>query len=494
MGAFPQTPYFTGLNEPVGQDVELKGLAVEGTLPAEVRGSFFRAVPDPAYPPKFASDHTLSGDGMVSRLSFNADGTADFSIRFVETARHKAEKELGRARFGKYRNPFTDDEDVRGIDRTVANTTPVWHAGRLLMAKEDGRPYRVDPRTLETIGSYDFDGALKSETMTAHVRIDASTGELFFYGYEADGLASKKVAYCIVGPDGVLKSEQWFDAPYCAMMHDFTISENYALFPIYPTTADRERIEAGGEHWHHEPERASWLGVMPRYGDVSEIKWFKGPKGCHSYHMMNAWEDESGLLHFDACLNNTNAFAFIREPSGIFMAPQEVQGALTRWTVDPTADGGDVTETIIGPPGDFPVIPAAKQGRRYGHGWMLSMNPDLQGPPLFAGPVGVAFNLLVRLDGMDTATPHVSQALPLPPQAGYNEPVHVPAKDPEHDGWLVMIVDRQVGENRFVHEAWVVDAGNLAAGPVAKVAIPARLRPQVHGWWVPQAQLDAAAA
>lgn len=488
MGAFPQTMYFTGLNAPVGEEVRLKGLKVEGTLPAEVRGSFYRAVPDPAYPPKFANDHTLSGDGMVSRLSFNADGTADFAIRFVETARYLAEKAAGRARFGKYRNPFTDDADVQGVDRTVANTTPVWHAGRLLMAKEDGRPYRVDPKTLETLGSYNFGGALKSETMTAHVRIDPVTKELFFYGYEADGLASTKVAYCVVGPDGALKSEQWFDAPYCAMMHDFTISEHYALFPIYPTTADLDRLKAGGEHWHHEPDTDSWLGVMPRYGDVSEIRWFKGPKGVHSYHMMNAWEDDAGLLHFDACLNSTNAFAFIREPSGIHLQPWEVQGALTRWTVDPKAEGGEVQETVIGPPGDFPVIPAAKQGRPYGHGWMLKMNPELQGPPLLGGPVGAMFNLLLRLD-MRGGAP---QALALPPMAGFNEPVHVPAADPAHEGWLVTIVDQQVGDDAFTHEAWVIDAGNVAAGPVAKVAIPHRLRPQVHGWWVPQAELDAA--
>ncbi|OYX60956.1 MAG: carotenoid oxygenase [Novosphingobium sp. 32-60-15] len=491
MGAFPQTIYFQGLNEPVGQEVELRGLRVEGDLPAELSGSFYRAVPDPAFAPMFDSDHTLSGDGMVSRLSFNADGTADFAQKYVETARYKAEKAAGKALFGKYRNPFTDDASVSGVDRTVANTTPVWHAGRLLMAKEDGRPYQVDPITLETIGSYDFGGVLKSETMTAHVRIDAATGELFFYGYEADGQASAKVAYCVVAADGTLKSEQWFDAPYCAMMHDFTISENYALFPIYPTTADLDRLKAGGEHWHHEPELDSWLGVMPRYGDVSEIKWFKGPKGCHSYHMMNAWEDAEGMLHFDACLNNTNAFAFIREPSGIFMGPQDVVGALTRWTVDPRSEGGEVTETIIGPPGDFPVIPAKFQGRRYPFGFMLSMNPALQGPPLFAGPVGVSFNMLLRLDGMDTPGPQVSGALALPPMAGYNEPVHVPAADPAKDGWLVFIVDQQVGDNQFVHEAWVVDAGNIGAGAVAKVHIPARLRPQVHGWWVPQAQLDA---
>ena len=71
-----------------------------------------------------------------------------------------------------------------------ANTTPVWHAGRLLMTKEDGRPYQIDPQTLETIGSYDFGGKLQSETVTAHVRIDPVTGEFFFYGYEADGPAS----------------------------------------------------------------------------------------------------------------------------------------------------------------------------------------------------------------------------------------------------------------------------------------------------------------
>ena len=95
---------------------------------------------------------------------------------------------------------------------------------------------------------------------------------------------------------------------------------------------------------------------------------------------------------------------------------------------------------------------------------------------------------------MDSPAPRVMQALPLPPMTGYNEPVHVPAADPAHDGWLVVMVDSQVGDNVFTHEAWILDAGNLPAGPVAKVKVPTRLRPQVHGWWVPQAQLDAAAA
>ena len=278
MRVFPDTPEFTGLNTPIGDEYELERLTVEGRIPAEIEGTFFRAIPDPAFPPYMEDGGAvISGDGMVSALRV-ARGEVNFAIRYVATERHKAEVAAGHALFGKYRNPYTDKPEAKGIDRTVANTTPVWHAGRLLMTKEDGRPYRVDPRTLATLGRYDFGGRLKSATVTAHVRIDPATHELFFFGYEAGGLASTKVAYCLADRRGELAREQWFDAPYCAMMHDFAITEHYVLFPIYPTTCDLARLEAGGDHWVHELGRDSFVGVMPRYGAVSEMRWFRGPK------------------------------------------------------------------------------------------------------------------------------------------------------------------------------------------------------------------------
>jgi carotenoid cleavage dioxygenase-like enzyme len=488
MAVWPQSPNYTGLNAPIGAEYHLTDLVVEGTIPAEVEGSFFRAVPDPAYPP-FMDDGAaaLSGDGMISAIRF-ADGKASIQMRFVQTARHKAEDDAGETLFGIYRNPFTDKPQAEGVDRTVANTTPIWHGGKLLMTKEDGRPYQIDPHSLETLGRYDFGGKLKSETCTAHVRIDPVTEQLFFYGYEADGLASTKVAYCIADAQGNLTSEQWFDAPYCAMMHDFTITENYALFPVYPTTCDLDRLKAGGDHWIHEMERDSWLGVMPRYGSVSEMKWYKGPKGASCYHMMNAHEDEAGLIHFDQCLTNVNAFPFIQRASGLNIPLWEMKSALTRWTVDPKGEAGDVTETIIGPPGDFPVIPAKDQGRPYTHGWTLTMNPQMQGPPVMGGPVGAMFNMLLRLD-MRGGPP---QELTLPPAHCFNEPVHIPSAKGGHEGWLVMVVDRQIGTDSFEHECWIVDASNVGAGAVAKVTIPQRLRPQIHGWWVSAEQLAAA--
>ena len=489
MPGYPETPEYTGLNRPLGEEYDLDALPVEGQLPPEVDGTFFRAVPDPAYPP-FMEDSgaILSGDGMVSAVRFER-GRVRFSIRYVQTQRHQAESAAGRALFGKYRNPFTDRPEARGLDRTVSNTTPVWHAGRLLMTKEDGRAYRVDPHTLATLGSHDFGGKLRSQTMTAHVRIDPQSGEMFFYGYEADGLASTKVAYGIVNRRGELVHEQWFDAPYCAMMHDFTITEHYALFPIYPTTCDLARLKAGGDHWVHEMQRDSWVGVLPRHGDVSQMRWFRGPKGVSCYHMMNAFEDAGGRIQFDQCLSDCNAFPFIRRASGIDLPPDQLNGRLARWTID-MADGSDVVrETVIGPPGDFPVIPAAEQGRPYTRGWMLTMNPARQGPPVAGGPVGAMFNMLLRLDLTGGGPP---QALALPPGHCFNEPVHVPARSAGHEGWLLSVVDQQTGPDDFRHALWVIDAGRVEAGPVARVGIPHRLRPQVHGWWVSAAELGAA--
>ncbi len=487
MTGFPPTPEYSGLNTPIREEYQLEALMVQGRLPAEVEGAFFRAVPDPAFPPYLEdSAAALSGDGMISAVRFRA-GRVSFAMRYVQTQRHQAEVAAGRALFGKYRNPYTDRPEASGLDRTVSNTTPVWHAGRLLMTKEDGRPYRVDPHTLATLGRYDFGGKLRSETMTAHVRIDPDSGEMFFYGYEADGLGSTKVAYCIADRSGELKSEQWFDAPYCAMMHDFAITQHYALFPIYPTTCDPSRVKAGGDHWVHEMNRDSWLGIMPRHGSVSELRWFRGPKGVSCYHMMNAFEDASGRIQFDQCLSNVNAFPFIQRASGL-VPPPELGGRLARWSVD-LNDGSDrVTETVIGPPGDLPMIRATDQGRPYSHGWLLTMNPDMQGPPVAGGPVGVMFNTLLRLD----LTGGPPQALALPAGQCFNEPVHVPAANPGAPGWLLTIVDQQTGASDFKHALWVLDAGRVSAGPVATVPIPHRLRPQVHGWWVSAAQLSGA--
>src|SRR3954470_4272912 len=108
MGAFPQTIHFIGSNTPRRVELSVRNLEVEGEIPPEIDGAFFRAVPDNAHAPMFEDDIALNADGMIAR--FNIEGGAgDFDIKYFETERSLAEKAARRALFGRYRNPFTDD-------------------------------------------------------------------------------------------------------------------------------------------------------------------------------------------------------------------------------------------------------------------------------------------------------------------------------------------------------------------------------------------------
>ncbi len=162
------------------------------------------------------------------------------------------------------------------------------------------------------------------------------------------------VAYCIADKDGNLISEQWFQQPYCSTIHDFVITEKYAIFPIFPTIRDLERLKKGGAHWAHQQDQESWVGVMPRYGKVSEMRWFKGPKGVSAFHMTNGFDD-GDRIHFDACLSETNAFSFMREAGGMQRTEWERRW-LTRWTIDMGKPGDTIAPRPLGPPGDLPRL------------------------------------------------------------------------------------------------------------------------------------------
>ena len=487
MAKFPATNEFSHLNRPLGIEWTARNLEVQGKIPTEIHGAFFRAVPDPAFAPRFPDDSILSGDGMISRFLFE-NGAVDHEIRYLRTPRFEAERKARRALFGRYRNPFTDLPEVAGVDRAVANTTPVWHGGRLFMTKEDARAYEVDPHTLQTLGAWDYHGALRSPTMTAHPRIDPVTGEMFMFGYEAGGLCTNDVAYYVADRDGKLVSEQWFKAPYCSLMHDFAITENWVIFPVYPTTTDLARLKAGGVHWTHDPNRESWVGIMPRYGKVEEMRWFKGPRGVFAFHLVNAFED-GGKVHVDICLSNTNPFPFIREPAGIHIDPRDIKIATTRWSFDLRKPGDGFEAADVAPPGDLPRVRDVDQGRPYEHFWMPSMNPDA-GPPVIGGPTGASFNCLLRLQPAVGRVDRVEFG----PNTAVSEPIHVPSKSAGHDGWLVIEVDHELDPQHHRSELLVLDAGNITAPPLARISVPVPLHPQIHGCWVSAAQLATARA
>src|SRR6266478_444724 len=77
---------------------------------------------------------------------------------------------------------FPPDGDPSPFKK-VANTHVIRHGGRYLALREDDLPYEMT-RELETVGKWDFHGAVR-DTVTAHPKIDPATGELFMFRYSA---------------------------------------------------------------------------------------------------------------------------------------------------------------------------------------------------------------------------------------------------------------------------------------------------------------------
>lgn len=223
---FPDKPPFSGFHAPSRMEGDICDVeVVQGEVPAELDGTYYRVAGDRQWPPRTEGDIVFNWDGMVSMFRFSR-GHVDFRCRYVRTPRFVAEREARRALFGAYRNPFTDDPSVAGLSRGLANTNVFWHAGRLLASKEDALPIELDPDTLETIGTYDFDGQLTSRTATAHPKMDPETGEMVFFGYAAKGEATPDIAYYEADPSGRVTHEAWLEAPYSSMIHDWAVTKN----------------------------------------------------------------------------------------------------------------------------------------------------------------------------------------------------------------------------------------------------------------------------
>ncbi|GGH36961.1 carotenoid oxygenase family protein [Microbacterium album] len=472
-GRFPRTATFTGINTPQRIEADIVDLQVDGVLPPQVEGILYRCGPDPAYPPIAGDDIYVNGDGMVSMYVL-AEGRASMRTRYVRTDKFNAEREAGHALFGLYRNPYTDHPSMQGVDRTTANTSMIWHANRLFAIKEDGLAHELDPLTLRTMGKQDFDGRLRSKTMTAHPKMDPVTGEWVFYGYSAAGELSDDIAVAVADADGRLTDEQWLLPPYQSVIHDWAVSQQHAVLPVMPLTTDPERVRAGGPRWAWDPEQTTHLGVLKRNASVDDMVWFDGPARW-SFHTLNSFS-EGSLVHVDLCVSQAAPWT---HKNGDPFDPGLVTQYLTRWTCDLSKRGGEFQEVRLldGIGVDFPEIDQRYATKAYRHGFLTGKDRDKPVDPLISR--GVWFNTLIHIDVQtgETERWYVGDG------GNIQEPVFIPRSDdaPEGDGFLVALVNRLP----FAHtELIVIDTARFADGPVATVHIPLHIRPTFHGLWV----------
>ena len=468
---FPKKSFYQDNYAPLRMESSAPDLIIHGAIPKDLNGTLYRNGPNPRYPSLGNDHHWFDGDGMVHAFRLR-DGKASYLNRWVQTDRWKLEDDAGTALFATFGNPLHSDKMSHDKNSGVANTNIVPHAGRLLALEEAHRPFEIDATTLEPRGYCDFDGKMSPNTFTAHPKIDAQTGEMLAFGYMARGIFGPQVAFYHLNAKGELLRTEEFEAPFSSMMHDFMVSKDHIIFPVFPLTGSMDRAIAGQPPFAFEKDKGTHIAIMPRQGGAQDIKWLTA-EGCYVFHPMNAWSDGETLTTH--VIQYEEAPLFPRADGSPGDKSRQV-GRLYEWKLDFTGNEGSLRQTCLDDqPGEFPRFDERFMGKKTRHGYALraEQNPDA---------TGFNFNTVVHYDflkGQDKTHSFAKHDT-------CSEPVFVPrhASAEEGDGYLLTVVHRGA-ENRS--DLVILDATDIKAAPIAVAELPHRVPHGFHGNWLGQA-------
>jgi carotenoid cleavage dioxygenase len=237
---------------------------------------------------------------------------------------------------------------------------------------------------LSTIGRVTFDGKVK-HPFTAHPKVDPATGECFYIGYNPT--KAPFAWYGMLDPQGNVVRDFPVPLPAGIMMHDFAITEDYAILIDAPLLFKPEVVvKYKTLPFWFDKERPTRFGVLPRYSkDSSDVRWFEVP-AVMMFHVSAAWQEGNKIHLFTACFDEFSIDFDTKE-----RARRAAEGKqtslqhLTEFILD--LDTGKATQrwaTDAATTGDFPVIPHSLMGRKVKYSY-LALTKDMDNNPHFYG-------------------------------------------------------------------------------------------------------------
>ena len=445
---------------------------IEGSLPSDLVGTFVRNGPGRQRIGNKPYGHWFDGDGMLSQFTFSGS-QVHFRNRYIRTPKYieeTSEQKILYRGFGT-QIPGGFLKNMFRFPANPANTSIVYHGSKFLALNEGGRPWEVEPGSLDTVGEYDYEGSLKGKSFSAHGKVHPRSGEYFNFGVGMSGSGIRK-SPCLnlyrISPEGkmsVMSEIPLETFPFC---HDFALSDRYGIYFI-------NSILFGGM-------RDVILGTASmsdgiRYGDdvpmriivvdlesLQVVKQFETDPGA-IIHFGNAFEEGDEIIldamfqdNFDANQTLSDVFS----PEARFGG-----GQYNRYHLN-LKDGTLSCEKISPHESEFPVFNPKTSGKRHSVCW-TACSVDNGANSFFNGIQRVSY------DGE-------SQLVTLPMGKYGSEPMFAPSVNAknEDDGYLLDVV-----YDGFEHksELQIFRADNLDE-QVCVLRLPHHLPHQFHGQFI----------
>lgn len=471
-----------GGNRALKQEFDYPITEIDGAIPPALRGTLFRNIPAMLDVNGQQVHHPFDADGMICKITF-ADGRAHFQNRYVRTPGYCEEQQKGRI---AYRGVFGTEKAggwaANAFDlrlKNVANTNVYYWGGKLMALWEASHPFRLDPRTLETMGPELLDGVLEEGSpFAAHPMIESARNgrgpRYVSFGIQTFGVVTRLNIYELNATAKVVKQHAHF-LPGFAFMHDFTITPNYCIFFQNPVNLNPLPYLLGtrgpAECMDFRKDDLTKIWLISRH-DPQQIQQLETPSGF-VFHHANAFEDGDKVVIDSVAYRDfpsiNHQLSFKAVDFGEVPASQLWRYRLNLKTR--TVDRQQIESRSC----DFPYVNPACIGRR--HRWIYLAATHQ--------PEGNAPNQAVLKINPDTQEQDLWSAAP---RGFVGEPVFVtrPNSKKEDDGW-VMVVMYEADRDRS--SIAILDAQKISAGPVATLRLRHHLPYGLHGSFTPEVWL-----
>ena len=459
---------------------------IEGVLPTDLVGTFYRNGPGRQRIGETKYGHWFDGDGMLSAFSFTGGDAPKlhFRNRYVRTPKYVDETAAQAIRYRGFGTqiPGGFSKNLFAMPANPANTNTIYHGGKLLALNEGGRPFALAPDSLDTIGEDDYDGVLaRGDVFSAHGKVHPLTGDYINFGAGMDGMSWRGPQPCLklyrIDPEGKVKqrnSVPLTNFPFC---HDFAITERYAVFFLgsivfgnmlpmligMKTIADQISFDAS----------VSMQAIVIDLDSLTEVKRFETDPGA-IIHFGNAFEDGDDIVVDAMFADNFDANATLLD---VFNPELRFNGGAYRRYRLGLKNERISFETMSAIESEFPTINTRHTGKRHGQCYTACA---------FDNGANSFFNGFQRVDFDGRA-----DVVELPLGHYGSEPLFAPALGAtrEDDGYILEVV-----YDAFAHrsELQVYRADNVQER-VCTARLHHHLPHQFHGFFAPQVFLPATA-
>lgn len=460
----PDTPDLSPLWTSVQRTHEWEPRPVEGTLPEALRTTVIRT--GPGLIERFGRrlPHSFEADGVMMALRLRGDGQAQGAVRIVESPGYRAEQAAGKPLFGAlapWWRRFLNG--LRRRTKATGNTSMMHWQGQVYALMEGARPVQIDPHDLSTGDTSDLGGVVGA-TFSAHPhRLDqARTTINFGVTY---GPKPSLTLYAL--PDqGPARPLGAVPLPWNTMVHDFAVTERYAVFLVCPLMFSLGRALLAPrdlrELFEWTPSAGAQVLVVP-LDDAEHPKVVSLP-ARFVFHLANAQQRGDALLVDWVQYTDATVMTAL---SGDGAPPKVEPSTLQRVEID-LRTGAVLADAPLWDHGcDFPVLPATRVGHGYDTLWLMTAGDDHSR--------GIA-RLEPETGTVDAWRPG--------PGIRASEPLFVPRPEATRDdeGWLVsLVLDGWRSESFF----GIFDADRPSDGPLCRVWMGQALPTTFHGTLVP---------